>query len=666
MSPAKVPGRSPDRVETDRILALPIQHPPDPEECEIASIERLNVGAYNSGWRLRPVQVHALREFANCKGAILPIGVGGGKSGTALMIAQQVLGSRAAKKVMLTMPVQLVGSFMRRHVPEWRALVNLPMTIHVFAGRTAFGRANLATSGASGLYIMPYSLLSRPDTLEILEALDPDLIIADEVHYLKKRRSGCTKKVLHYLEKRRDPKNFRPCGFVGMSGTITSKGILDYHHLLAAALGDGMPLPRSESMAFAWSMVLDSGADPPPGLAGNALGPLVRWAGEPDTSITSCRNAYRRRLETCPGVVTSSDDRPAASLRVEDVEVPPPGPALLELWQKVSVGFTTPQNEPIDHAIHVYKWLSELTAGFYNSLVWPEAANVAKARRISVPQAEDLLTRARSHLKAEQAYHKCLREFFKSSPAHLSMPTEVGASIAHYGSRDVGEELAHLWALKQAADFPGRVERKKVPVRVDDFKVRTAVEWAREQRTGLVFAYHEELAEWATEALTAAGLDPLYAPAGEEGAVLVESIGDPLQGGKGDRLVVASLASHGVGRNLQAFDRMLYLQWPRAALLCEQSLGRLHRTGQEADEVVAYALMGDHGDAWDHASRAATLNDTMYDHQTTGLARRLLYCDWTTIPSLLSTSALKRRGMSPEGLDIAGQEKLRALFGLAG
>jgi len=657
----KVPGKSPDRAETDRILALMLQFPPDGEECEVASIEVLRAEAYDRGERLKPVQVHAMREFRRCSGGVFPIGVGGGKAGISLMIAQEALSTRAARRVMLCLPPQLVGSLLRRHIPEWVRRVNLPMNVHVFAGRNAFGRSNLARSGAPGCYVMPYSLLSRKDTLEILEALDPDLIICDEVHNLKRKRSACTVKVMHYLAERRKVK--RPVGFVGMSGTITSKGILDYHHLLAAALGDDMPLPRSESMAFAWSMVLDSGAAPPPGLAAGALGPLVRWAGEADTTIASCRRAYRKRLETAPGVVTSSDDRLAASLRIEDIVPPEPGPVLLDLWQRVSAGFITPQGEPIDHAIHVYKWLSELTAGFYNSLVWPEAAGIARARKITEPAAEDLLTRSRSHLKAVQAYHKCLREFFKDSPANLSMPTEVATSIANHGDRDVPFELVALWRAKEAADFAGRVERKQVPVRIDDFKVRPSVEWAKQHGRGLVFAYHEELAVWLHEAMTAAGLDPLYAPAGEEGAILVESVGDPLQGGKGDRIVVASMASHGVGRNLQAFDRMLFVQWPRAAMLAEQSLGRLHRTGQEADEVVAYALMGDHGDGWDHASRAATLNDTLYDTQTTGLSRRLLYADWMTLPTIVSTAALRRRGMSPAELDAAGQEKLRALFG---
>lgn len=656
-------GRSPERVEADRILALRSQFMPDAEDVEIESYRRLNVDAFQAGERLRPLQVWALREWEQVGGGMYMMNVGSGKSGTALMVAQDDLSARRARKVMLLMPVQLVGGFLRRHVLEWARRTNLPAPFHNFRGRNRHGRMNLARTGAPGIYVMPYSLMSQQDTIEVLQALDPDTVLADEAHYLKRKRSGCTRKLLHYLAERR--KSGRPvrCGF--MSGSFTSRGILDYHHLAVEALGDGVPLPRSESSAYVWSLVLDAGAAPPAGLAGSALGPLARWAGEDGHDVAAYRRAYRRRLTTAPGVVASSDDRPTASLLIQNRRPPSPGPALLELVRRVEVDGDTPQGDPIDHAIHRYKWFHELWAGVYNSLVWPTPEDLARGRRVSLPEAQSLLTRAREHHRAEQDYHRELREFFKDAPANLAMPTEVASNIARYGSRDVGAVLADLWRRKHALEFPGKPERLQVPVRVDDFKVRDAVEWMRELPMdgelgcgGVVFAYHHEVAEWAVEAGRAAGLDVLYCPAGADREI--EAVGDPKQGGRGDRIVVASMRSHGLGRNLQAFCRCLFLQWPRAADLAEQALGRFHREGQAADTVEATTSLWSE---WDDLNRGATLNDAMYVSQTIGAEPRVLYADYNPLPDVYPVDFLASRGMSPDGLDAAGQRKLREKFG---
>ena len=58
------------------------------------------------------------------------------------------------------------------------------------------------------------------------------------------------------------------------------------------------------------------------------------------------------------------------------------------------------------------------------------------------------------------------------------------------------------------------------------------------------------------------------------------------------------------GRNLQAFQHQIFAQWPRSALLAEQTLGRTHRNGQKADELAVHTLMSIE---FDHVCRAACL-----------------------------------------------------------
>lgn len=659
-------GRSPEQIEIDRILALPVERWPDAEDVEIESFERLLAEAFTRGERLFPAQVASLWAFEKAGGGLLPVGVGFGKTGIGLMISQIALSRGLARKVLWLLPVHLVASVIRRHVPEWRRRVPLSANLHTLSGRSREARRKMAESGGPGIYILPYSLLSATDTMDLLRAINPDLIVADEVHKLKNPRAACTRRVMHYL-KSRDPAP----AFLGMSGTITSKGVMDYHHLIDAALRDGSPLPRSHNLAATWGLSLDSGASPPAGLAESTMGPLAAWArcqfpddpGLRGHGVELYRTAYRRRLVTAPGVVSTGDERPAASLQVLNQNPGDPSPELQELITQASEEFETPEGEPIDHAIHVYKWLHELSAGFYNALVWPTAEEVERNRKVAPEEAEWMLDRARKHLKAQQRYHAALRDFFDGAPPGLDTPREVGRAIAAHGDRFVGGVLAQMWQEVKDLDFPGRPERKQVPVRVDPYKMRAAVSWAKEigKDGGILWVYHQEVGRWLVEELRAAGLDPAYAPAGED--EVLEAVGDPVRGGHGDRLVVASLPAHGVGRNLQAFRTQLFVQWPRAAALAEQALGRLHRTGQQADEVEAWTLLSEALE-FDHVNRAATLNDAVYIQSTVGMPQRVIYADYDPLPRVYPPEFLRQRGASPEMLDEKMRQRLKEAFGM--
>jgi len=644
-----VVGRSPERVEVDRVLSLPVRSPPDAEDVEVESFLRISADAFVRGERLFPEQVHALKAWEEAGGGLFGLAVGMGKTGLCLMIAKDALARGIARKVVLLVPVTLLPGIVERHVPEWRDRVGLPFSIHHFAGLASPARLRLARSDAPGLYVLPYSLLSTSDSVALLAALDPGLVIADEAHRLKNLRSALSRRLFAWA-RGRDP---RPA-LVAMSGSLMTRGIMEFHHLADAALHDCSPLPRTASQAYSWSMVIDAGADPPAGMGRSVFGPLLDWAGEapgPDAE----RRAFRRRLSTSPGVVLSSGGRPPCSLLVREAPCELPCERLMALYRRVEDDYVTPDGEPIDHAIHAYKWLRELSAGFYNSLVWPTPEHLAKARGVPLPEAAELLRRARAHHDAQAEHHRALRRYFQSSAEPgLDTPREVGRAISE---GRLGGDLAASWRAMRDLDFPGRPERLAVPVRTCDRKVLATLRWAREARSGIVWTYHQEVGRWIWEVLRDFGLDPLHCPGGDSGPI--EAVGDPLRGGRGDRIVVASMSSHGTGRNLQAFERQLVVQWPRSAGDAEQLLGRLHRTGQRADEVVADVLVSTEHDL---VTRAACLSDAACLDVLMG-PQRVIYSDWDPLPRVYTVDFLRARGLQPRDLSPDARELVRRRFG---
>ena len=74
----------------------------------------------------------------------------------------------------------------------------------------------------------------------------PKLIVADECHKLKNKSAKRTAYFLQYM------KDYPEARFVPMSGSISSKSILEYAHLMKLALREYYPLPDPSSR-FGWS-----------------------------------------------------------------------------------------------------------------------------------------------------------------------------------------------------------------------------------------------------------------------------------------------------------------------------------------------------------------------------------------------------------------------------
>lgn len=661
--------RDPVAREVERITSLPLIPSITEEEWETFCRENQLVESYNAGWRLWPQQAGALLAYDLYDGAFLPVGVGAGKTLIGLMIAERAYQNDIERSLLLV-PPQVYDQLVRKDISWARARVPISVPLMQLGGISRKKRLQFARSGRPGCYILPYSCLSTVDSSELLDLISPGLIIADEAHLLKNSNAARTKRVRRYIDKHAPQ-------MVAMSGTITSKSISDYWHLIRACLKENSPLPNSAHIVRQWGQVIDAGTgwsapidgyDPSyDGFRTEPIMPLVRWAQKhhPEEdfpeSVRGFRKAYKFRLNSAPGVVISAEHEIGTSLLMSN------RPAVLEgtgsdelekLMENVAQGIA-PNGDVIDHAIHEFSWLYQLTAGVYNDLYWPKAATLTKERKTSEDYAEDLLDRSKWHHKMLQLYHSALRKWLsRRAKPGLDTPLLVSLEMAKHGSKQVGQELYDAWRLVKDADFEERLDRRSRPVRVCPYKINHAVSWAqREVPAGagaVLWTFHKEVGFWLTEELEKAGLDALHCPAGKAHNV---AITDPANA---DKILVASIGAHHIGKNLQHFSHQLVVQWPRSAVVAEQMLGRLHREGQEADELV---VVTNNTTDSDILNFAACLNDACYIHDSTGGRQKLMYAAYETPPVVISPTILKQAGLDPKRLTGEQLQLLQETFG---
>jgi len=655
--------------EVGRIVQIPTHVRYCDEDRDLLQEALIQAHPYDDGFRFGEEQIEALLTFDEHKGLFGPIGVGKGKTFITIMCAALAY-NEGVKKSVLFVPPNVYAQLMERDVPQARetlALFGLPFIW--IGGEPIRRRRMLCSSGRKGCYVIPYSLLSSRDASEMLDAVKPGLIIADEAHMLKNVDSARTKRVKAYVEEHHPQ-------FVALSGTMTLKSVLDYHHLMLWCLGAGSALPLTYNLAYEWAQVLDSETSATWQGESADTGPimnLISWARQQDgcphevgASLRGFRAAYNFRMATTPGVVQSPNAEIGTSLTIEQYV---PGPDcgrpgyedLQELIRKVVTDWETPNGDPIDYGLHKFKWLHELTAGFWHKLTWPKPEKFAELRQISLAEAEEIVARAVEWHEAHKIYQGTLRKWLqKRHVKGLDTPFLVGGHISRFLRAEVSGKdfdlqvdplLVALWEEQHKLDFDGRPEREATPIRVCDYKVQHAVAWAREHKSGIIWFWHNAIGQWLREALQEAGLEPLYCPAGDAGNKrILDSEG---------RLVVASIAAHNTGKNLQFHSNQLVVQWPRSAKDVEQMLGRLHRRGQQADELICHT---NHASDFDYVLLAASLTDSLYIHQSGGGTQKAVVAGWNPLPKLFPHSVMEERGLDPQG-GSAMEAAMRKHFG---
>lgn len=569
--------------EFERILALPrrvldLTAVPDLTE-ELATPAAACFGCLlcrNGPARLWPIQSAALHEARLMNGLFAPIAVGAGKTLISLLLPEVL----DAELTVLLVPPQLRDQLLR--------------TADVY--RRHF-RLRL-----DRIHVVAYSELSLAHRAESLEQLGPDLIVADEAHNLRRTEAARTKRFLRYM------KMHPGCRFAAMSGTVTKRSIKDYAHLIELALKKNSPLPGKWSDLSDWADALDvfkTEVEESRRMRPGAL-QLLCVPGE------SVRAGYRRRLVESRGVVATDEGALGASLVVQKRNLAVPTAVLAKI-DAVRKNWEI-DGEELTDALEVWRIVRQLACGFYYVWDWPDGE----------PDAE--------WLEARRAWHREVRDFLhRRARAGMDSPLLLARAAAHTLDCEHGASgracsrphwLSETWSAW--SDVKHRAPPPVKPVWLDDFMVDDVVKWAYERTPedgGIVWYEHDALGRRVAEK---GGL-PFFGPGEEAGHKLGRTRA-------ADRpAIVCSVHAHGTGKDLQEWRRNLVTTPPSAGAAWEQLLGRTHRPGQQADEVLVEVYL--------HvrelvATMAGALKDAAFIEETQGQRQKLLYADRVELPDL--------------------------------
>jgi hypothetical protein len=513
--------------------------------------------------RLRPIQSAILHDAEKADGILAPVACGAGKALASLLLPTAM----RSKRAVLLVPPQLKRKALEIDIP----------TLH------RHWQISLGN-----IRVIAYSELSSASCAQLLDEINPDLIVADECHNLRHKSAARTKRFLRYM------KEHPHCRFAGLSGTITRRSIMDYQHLIELALRKNSPVPAHWGVLVEWAEALDvpRGSNEPmhPGVLLSFCSPeeIQEISGKTVTDAQPLvRHGYRRRLTETPGVIATEESAVDTSLVITGLH--PMVPAEVQVPLKHVRDAWEIDGEELVDPMSVSRAARELAGGFFYRWVWPGGVKDFE------------------WLQARSNWNKELRQILKLNRRGLDSPLEVITAIL------AGKLRSDTWA--EWARVKDRPKPPTEPVWLSDYLIEESARWARETCSkaspGIIWyswdAFGQRLAEKT-------GL-PVYGP----GTKNDPSFADP----KKEPVIICSLAAHGTGKDLQRYCHNL-VTTPPGALEWEQGIARTHRPGQEADEVTVDVFLHtmEMQGAWDKACA-----DARYIEDTQGQKQRILYAD---------------------------------------
>lgn len=508
---------------------------------------------------LWPLQSEALYWAQIADGLIGALAVSAGKTLLTLLLPMAM----PSQRMVLLVPPQLRDQ-LKKMLAMYRAHWRIPEVV--------FGRG----PPFDGIRVFGYSEISVASGADALELADPDLVVLDEAHQIRNKGSVRARRLARLMRSRPGRR------LVALSGSMTTKSVTDYGHLMEMALRKNSALPRPWPELDDWSRVLDAGVQEDRRLPPGALVLL----GSKSDSIDDVRAAYRERLVSTPGVVASGANVLGMSLVIQCLR-PKLSKEVARALAELERTWCRPDGEEIESPLMMAAVTRQLAYGFYYVWDWPNGV---------VDQ---------QWLESRALWHKEMREYLKStnrpgmdSPGLLALAASSGR-----------------WASQHWAGWAAVKDRPEPPVRTDWIDRAFAVDLVRKwmsEGPGIVWYEHKAIGLEVSRALRLAQFE-----GGSDAALLAatpENTPHP----------VCSIRAHGTGKNLQAWSRGLILGAPANGTTYEQLLGRMHRDGQLADEVV-FTLPLHHASI--EAALDTALTHAQYKEDTLEGRQKLLYAE---------------------------------------
>lgn len=549
--------------ELDRVLAAPQRRDPVPSisNQDAPRIDFLIRGKGEVA--LRPMQALALAEAEAARGLLGALAVGEGKTLVSFLIPSLF----PEERFLLLMPARL----------KHQAYAEYLKFKNDFRIRT-------------DIIIASYNDLSSPAFYKLLEEVQPTAIVADECQNLRNTKRTCVRTRRFLKHAKSNPGIM----YFFLSGTITSRSIRDYAHLLELAIGNRTPLPRFFSCRnelIEWSEALDICQNPRP------IGDLERLIPENIkkrrfmSSHIKARIGYQKRLRYTRGVIISTEGSNDTELVIKYLKTPK-SPKIKKALEILNEYWERPDGEELYLAIDKARVSKQLRIGGFYSWVWGKEDPKAISNWIEI--------RKLFHSELRHAVHNSNRPGL-DSPARILQACEKGSYVL--SSYDQWKKVRHSVSNPATA-------WKWVSKRI----ARKVIAWGK-RNVGIIWTDIRAVGKAIASGLNRNKRGDQSARYFGRGKIDEKRISEE----KGDQTIVASIQAHGVGRNLQhAFSKNLIVAGLTSAQTIEQLIGRTHRTGQKAKRVEVYVL-----DVFRHEWEKAIENAKYIEH-TTGQKQKLL------------------------------------------